>query len=245
MISSPILAAPTPSPATSQVPEIPLTEAIVSVFAADSSLAGLISAGATPVLADVDPETGGMSRTCVEAQIGIDTKSVLVEPDHGSYANWEGVQLAISDRSIALQIEGKGNVGEWQMIAPGLRAWGKHLVEVDERQIVGGPAAAIPVLRALGIVAQAYDTTMAFERPKALVRGKRRDYPGAVAWQNKMIVVENWESARQELQTMARELARQLSFDFSGDLVAKPVLSEGKAKHTVKHTAKKRTRKSA
>jgi hypothetical protein len=141
------------------------------------------------------------------------------------------VQQAISDRNIALQIEGSGNVGEWVSLAPGLRGWGKHLVEVDERQIVGGPIAAIEFLNSLGLDAKAYDTDMAFERPKSRVRGKRRDYPGAVAWQHKMIVLENWEAARVQLVSMGRAMARQMAFDFEAVTIAKPALREtGKLK---------------
>lgn len=217
MISSPILAAS----AISTIPEAPVSEAIVSVFSADSSLEGIIASGATPVLADVDPDTGGMSRSCVEAQIGVDTSKVLIEPDHGCYANWEGVQKALADRDITLQIEGKGNVGEWVAIAPGLRGWGKHLVEVDERQIIDGPGGVLGMLRSMGIAAKAYDTAMAFERPVARVQGRRRDFPGAVAWQSKMIVVEDWSECRGALELAGRALARQMAFDF--DAPAKPV----------------------
>lgn len=198
------------------VPEAIVSEAIVSVLASDSSLERLYASGSQPVLADVDPECGGLSRAGVEAQIGVDTKEVWVEPDHGSYANWEGVQRAIAERSIVLQIEGKGNVGEWVRIAPGLRGWGMHLVEVDARDIVGGAGAAVAMLQALGVAAQAYDTQLAFERPTARVRGRRRDFPGALAWQSKMIVVENWEQKREALVAVARELARQMSLDFGG-----------------------------
>ncbi len=224
MISSPILAAT----AIPTIPEARVSEAIVSVFSSDSSLEELIAAGAMPVLADVDPDTGGMSRACVEAQIGVDTSKVVIEPDHGCYANWEGVQKALAERDIALQIEGKGNVGEWEAIAPGLRGWGKHLVEVDERQILGGPSAVLAELRSLGVAAQAYDSTMAFERPAARVRGRRRDFPGAVAWQSKMIVVTDWNDCRGTLEMVGRALARQMAFDFEAPAkpVAKTVLRE-------------------
>lgn len=208
------------------VEEQPCPEAIVSVLTPDSSLERLLAGGAKPVLADVDPECGGLSRAGVEAQIGIDTKEVWVEPDHGSYAHWEGVQRAIAGRDIVLQIEGNGNVGEWVPIAPGLRGWGAHLVEVDAREIVGGPTAVLAALEAQGIPAQAYDTQLAFERPKARVRGKRRDFPGALAWQSKMIVVENWEQVREGLATAARELARQMSLDFGSGVESKPVVRE-------------------
>jgi hypothetical protein len=229
MISSPILAAT----AIPTIPEAPASEAIVSVFTADSSLEGLIAAGATPVLADVDPDTGGMSRACVEAQIGVDTSKVVLEPDHGCYANWEGVQKALANRDITLQIEGKGNVGEWVAIAPGLRGWGKHLVEVDELQILGGPSGVLVELRSRGVEAKAYDTTMAFERPAARVRGRRRDFPGAVVWQSKMIVVEDWNDCRAALEMTGRSLARQMAFDFEAP--SKPVLREnGQAKRKKK-----------
>ncbi len=216
------------------------SEAIVSVFVSDITLEKLGREGVAAVLADIDAETGGLTRGTVEERIGVDTRRIVVEAEHGSFAAWDGVQAAAEPRAIVLEVQGSGNVGVWDAIAPGLRGWGRHLVEVDERQIAGGSEAVVAALEDMGVGAKAYDTALAFERPTGKLRGlrgRRKDYPGAVAWERKMIVVEDWGAARGELVTVARELARQMVFDFESGVVAKPVVRERGGKAMARRSA--------
>jgi hypothetical protein len=200
----------------------PVREVIVSVLVSDLLLQQVYNDGGVPVFADVDPETGGISRASVEAQIGIDTQRILVVPDHGSLPSCDGIEAAAVPRGIAFEVRGNGRAATWRTIAPGLRGWGDNLVEVDEQILGGGGAAVVQALREAGVRAQLYESGLAFERSSSRIRGRRKDYPGAILWQKKMIVVEGWDNARDVLESIAEPLARQLSFNFDA-LPAKPM----------------------
>ncbi len=192
----------------------PAAEVIVSVLASDSLLARLAAEGLRPVLADVDPALGGLSRASVEECIGVETRRVVLDEDHGAWAADRALAQSTAPRGIAVDTPASAPAA-WVPIAPGLRGWGPDLVEVDERVLAGGAVAVLEFLGVAGVQAQAYDRDLAFARPGSPLRGRRRDYPGAEAWRRKMLCVPAWEQVWASLEAATAELSRQLSFDFA------------------------------
>jgi hypothetical protein len=189
------------------------SEVVVSVLASDSLLQQIIHDGALPVLADIDPQSGGLSRASLEAQISTSTRRVVVEPDHEAFAPFASLAAATEPRGILL-LTTHTAPSNWRPIAPGLRGWGPNLVEVNENLLIGGVPAVIGVLQSLSVPAQPYPRDLAFARPGSTLRGRRRDFPGAESWRHKMLVLSAWANYLPALTEAAAQLARQLSFDF-------------------------------
>lgn len=147
----------------------------------------------------------------VEARIGLHTRRVVLEAEYGCFAPWQAIEAATAPRGIPIQLCGEGPVAAWETIAPGLRGWGEHLIEVDPQILAGGVAAE---LVRNGASVRPYPQKPLYDRPGSGLRGRAKDYLGAAAWRSRMLELPSWRAHLQVLVSVAASCARQMSFEF-------------------------------
>jgi len=174
-------------------------EVIVPVLAPAELLAGIAWQGLEPIFADLDVETMSLTPATVVEQVTVHTKAVFVTPVFGVLGEWQDLRSVTEPRGISLQVEGTGGAAKWEKIAPGIRGMADSLIQVDRQIIHDGATGFATELSAMGIEAG--------RMPEW--RGRRRDFPGMVAIEDQVLVVENWRDHIDALKLAASASARQ------------------------------------
>lgn len=188
-------------------------EVILPVLAPAEVVAGIAQGGMEPVFADLDPETMSLTPDTVVNQVTVHTKEVYVTPVEGVIGEWERLRVVTEPRGIALRVEGRGGMGKWEKLAPGVRAMGNNLLSIDEQLILGGADSFAESLSAGGLTVG--------RMPEW--RGRKRDYPGMTAIEKSVLVVEDWPEHREWIEICAQDCARQRAFVFDEPLRRLPV----------------------
>lgn len=100
----------------------PGDEVIVSAYGWGQTVAAVLATGATPVFADIDPDTGNLDPAAAAAAVGPDTRAVLVTHLFGRSADMAALRNLCERHALALLADGAQALGALHRGRP-IAAW--------------------------------------------------------------------------------------------------------------------------